>query len=557
MTQYQEPAMMSQRIRFPLVLLLCFLTKEAVSIDELPGQALPVPNPYLANNTYATVHGGSGYGCFSSTPGPEDVKRPLVGGEVVWRPTELASWSINYSGAYPNGRRVAWTGGGKVLFKFDADTLKLLDSVAVRGGSYMSPEEVAAYVGRLDSLSGKQYYQLAVDKLMPEMGGAASFYKLVSNDNELYLLVNDVANNAAWLRVYGDKVKNDPDSGTVLLREWQLPKVADAAPLGLSLNMSYDGRVIVTTRDGTLFSVARDFGDFDYLVLPGGGQKSKGMSDSFIRNAPPIDPDGGIYVVTHDLMFRAQWTGQRLSLDPADGAWSAPYPGGRVGSGTTPSLMGWTENEDQLVIIGDGRPQGKMHIWAFWRGQIPVDWQGLEGHPKRVAGKALVDYGKYTPETATVENNLTVKGYGVYVTNDSSVAEITSDHYDGSPEGRWLASYAAVAKDEAFVSRGGLKYQWNPDTRKFELKWSTDRSFTTTVPVVDVNNTLFGIGWRDGAFTMEAVDWYTGDSKYWYELGAGVRYNIFGGSLSIAPNGALDCPCQGGVGVVRIQPGMH
>lgn len=515
---------------------------------------LPIPNPYLANTTYATVHSGSGYGCFSSVAGPRDVRRPLKESEIVWRPTELASWAVNYSNPYPDGRRVAWTGGGKVLFKFDADTLEPLASLQVREGKYLSAGEVASYVDKLDGLNGKEYYKLAVDTLLPEMGGAASFYKVISNENEVYLLVNDVVNKKTFLRVYGDAIKDDPASPIELKREWILPKVADVEPFGFSVNMSYDGRVIVMTRDGTVFSVSRDFKDFEYLVVPGGGKKAEGMSNSFVRNAPAIDPDGGIYVVTHTDMHRVQWTGGKLSLAPQDGAWSAPYAGGKVGSGTSSGLMGWGGKEDKLVIIGDGRPEGKMHLLAFWRDKIPADWKGIRGQDRRVAGMAPVDYGKYTPRHATVENAVAIKGYGVYVTNDAAATPITSAEYDGSFEGRWLAGYFAVTKDPKYVPRGGMKYVWNSKTKKFNLGWTTDRSFVTSVPVVDIANTLYGIGWRDGVFTLEAVDWESGKSRFFYNLGKGNRFNVMGSSLSIAPNGALDCPCNAGVGFVRIHP---
>jgi len=58
-------------------------------------------------------------------------------------------------------------------------------------------------------------------------------------------------------------------------------------------------------------------------------------------------------------------TGERLSMDAADGAWISEYevmPEGEAigrgaashGSGTTPTLMGFGEDEDQLVVnVGD------------------------------------------------------------------------------------------------------------------------------------------------------------------------------------------------------------
>src|SRR5690606_195336 len=125
--------------------------------------------------------------------GPVDVKRPLTGEEMRWIPTELASWAVNYSGAYPDGRRVAWSGGNRQLFKYDADTLELLATMQIRPGSPMTATEVTAYVDKLDALEKDEYYKLSVGTLLPEMDGATSFYKVISRENEVYMLVNDRA----------------------------------------------------------------------------------------------------------------------------------------------------------------------------------------------------------------------------------------------------------------------------------------------------------------------------------------------------------------------------
>ena len=105
-----------------------------------------------------------------------------------------------------------------------------------------------------------------------------------------------------------------------------------------------------------------------------------------MRKSLCVDEDGGIYVPSVDHLHKVVWTGQRLSTDEADGAWSAPYRnGGGWGSGTTPSLMGFGPDEDRFVVIGDG--DEVVNITLFWRDDIPDDWEQLPGAPcRRIAG---------------------------------------------------------------------------------------------------------------------------------------------------------------------------
>lgn len=539
------------------------------AIAQAPGQGklpaaaqyemqLPLHNPFFSDATASTMHGGAGFGRLSRIPGPPDVKRALKKDEVIWQAAELADWTLPYSSPYPDGRRVLWVGGGKVLHKIDADTLKPLATLQVREGHAMSAAEMAAHNKKLDSMDGEAYYKLAVGTMLPDMGkAAAAAYKIVSNENELYTLAYDTQKKQSYLRVYGDTVKNDPDSAIELKREWALPKVTNVEPFGFSINFTYDGRVIVATMDGTLYSVSRDFKDYSYLVLPRSKEPVDPTSDTFkasyafVRNATPVDPDGGIYVVTRTEMHRVQWTGRELSLNPKDGAWSVSYPGGKVGSGTSPALMGWGDKEDHLVIIGDGRPEGKMSLLAFWRDKIPADWKGIEGKDKRFAGAAPIDFGKYMPKEGTIENSLPVKGYGVLVSNDWSPVQ---PEYKGGVEEKLFVHYYAMSKHPEYVSHGALRYNWNPATRKLELAWQTDLSLTSSIPVIDINNTVYAIGSRKGVFTMEAINWNTGKSRFFYELGRSTRFNPNGSSVMVAPNGALDCYCQGGGGIVRINP---
>jgi hypothetical protein len=58
----------------------------------------------------------------------------------------------------------------------------------------------------------------------------------------------------------------------------------------------------------------------------------------------------------------------KISTSQADGAWQAYYDGGPMapciklgyGTGSTPTLMGFGQDEDKLVVITDGSKRMKL-----------------------------------------------------------------------------------------------------------------------------------------------------------------------------------------------------
>ena len=74
----------------------------------------------------------------------------------------------------------------------------------------------------------------------------------------------------------------------------------------------------------------------------------------------------------------------KISTSQADGAWQAYYDGGPQapciklghGTGSTPTLMGFGQDKDKLVVITDGSK--RMKLVAFWRDEIPSDAQQVQ-----------------------------------------------------------------------------------------------------------------------------------------------------------------------------------
>ena len=123
---------------------------------------------------------------------------------------------------------------------------------------------------------------------------------------------------------------------------------------------------------------------------------------------------------------RIAWTGSRLSTDEKDGAWSSPYDTGReppsvkfgVGTGSTPTLMGFGDDPDKLVVITDG--SDRMKLVAFWREQIPADFKQQPGtRSRRIAGQVQITCGlSPQPEFIQSEQSVVVHGYGAFVVNN-------------------------------------------------------------------------------------------------------------------------------------------
>src|SRR5262249_3702736 len=146
-----------------------------------------------------------------------------------------------------------------------------------------------------------------------------------------------------------------------------------------------------------LLVAERDFSAFDVIRLPFAEQEdADGYSarkraetgaggNGWVRNSMAVDQDGGIYIASLDHMHKVVWDGQRLSNDPAVGAWSEPYLNGAGnGTGATPSLMGFGD-EDRFVVFTDG--EVLMNVVLFWRDAIPAGWQAPPGAPSpRIAG---------------------------------------------------------------------------------------------------------------------------------------------------------------------------
>ena len=325
----------------------------------------------------------------------------------------------------------------------------------------------------------------------------------------------------------------------------QLPP-EDAAGIDriLGLGMTYDGH-IVAAATGAVIVTDRELRVLDYAQFPG----------EIVENSIAIDDKDGIYVVTSANMHKLVWTGSALSSEAADGAWSSPYDvipdGGALkmgaashGSGTTPSLMGFGDDEDKLVVISDGN-EDHAQIVAFWRDDIPGDFKQKPGTQSR----RIADQIPYSLSKTTVEASPTIYGYGVLVVN--------STYPEPGPISMDLISNAFLAGTTRNAPLGAQKYQWLPQENRFVESWSIANVDNTDwmPPAVSTSNGLvYFANKRNDNYEYFAADWETGEKKATWEFpDDSVQWNTWGGITVFLEDG--DFLLGGFFGIKRYDTG--
>lgn len=194
--------------------------------------------------------------------------------------------------------------------------------------------------------------------------------------------------------------------GSIDVREALPPEAREGVTRFLGVNITFDGEIVVAL-PGVIAAVDRGLSTVHAVPIPGAA----------VDNGIAVADGGGVYVVTSKYMRKVVWTGSKLSADEVDGAWHEPCdydadkPGFWLsrGSGATPIVMGFGE-DDQLVLIPDaGDP---VKLVAYWRNEIPEDAPPVEGaSSRRVAAAVPLD----SPVVTTVEWSPHVYGDGVMV----------------------------------------------------------------------------------------------------------------------------------------------
>jgi len=485
---------------------------------------MPAPNPYLAVSNYAMAHADPAQQDALPQAGPTGPGRTLAPDEIQYAHRGPAFFGALTSGEYKDGRRVLWGNGLDRIVKRDYDTQEIVAEYPLPGVERYLAERADKSIAGFDRSNDGFFAVYRAFREAQKMRNLSNLYTVLDREHNYY-----IGSKSGLITVYGDADPADAHSDIVELRKFQLPQEATGPIMGLA--MTYDGWLVAATEHGYIAAISRDFSQHHLIRMrhaEGAEDKAtKPTGYGWVRNAYAIDEDGGIYIASQDHMHKVIWTGEGLSTDDSDGAWTAEYLNGwGHGTGATPSLMGFGE-EDQFVVITDGQPQ--MNVVLFWRNDIPEDWQQLPGTPdRRIAGQAPVTMGN--PELAEIqsEQSVVVAGHGALVVNNHPR---NKPWYLPKEANSLLLSY--LGSNPRHQPYGVQKFAWDPTTRTFGEAWvNTEISSPSSVPIVGVgSNTAYLIGARDNQWTLEALNWDTGESRFHHVIG-GQRYNVmFAGTL--------------------------
>jgi hypothetical protein len=338
----------------------------------------------------------------------------------------------------------------------------------------------------------------------------AGVYAMVSNQDLVY------ANAGTVVSAIGRVDPNDLSKGLEVKAQFDaatlIPPTSvfgEKPRVGLvGMNMTYDGHVVLGALNGVaVMDLALKKGQF------------YGFADAnqMATNSLAVDKNGGIYVATGSkkprlpgVMHKLVWTGSKLSDDPKDGAWKAPYEGGDwppaikagTGTGSTPTLMGFGDDEDKLVLITDGA--NRMKLVAFWRDAIPTNARKVDGAlSPRTADQMPVTAGlsKQRPWLQS-EQTIIVSGYGAFVVNNL----IEEGHPDRIID---VMTVGPVHRPPSGVE----KIVWNEKDNRFSSAWMRgDVVSVSMVPLASSGaSAVFVNGYsaKDG-WEVTGLDWNTG-----------------------------------------------
>jgi hypothetical protein len=483
----------------------------------------PPRNPFLADSSYPIGHGDSAQQDALAVPGPSDPGAALDPSEIQYAHVGPAHFGAYTSSPYPDGRRVIWSNGLDRIVKIDFESFEVLATYWVPGTRHWTEAEADASIAGFDASNVGPLAIWRAFQDASKLRDLSSVYTVLGVDNTYY-----IADKRGSITAYADLDPTDPTSPIVERAVFQLP--AEVTGLTVGMNMTFDGWLIVPTEHGYVVAISRDLKEHRVIrLLHSEGAEEKATRPTgygWVRNGVAIDEGGGLYIASQEHMHELVWTGDRLSTDPADGAWTAPYLNHwGHGTGATPSLMGFAE-EDRFVVITDGQPL--MNVVLFWRDTIPDDWERLPHAPdRRVAGMLPVNMGDSELEEIQSEQSVVVAGYGALVVNNVGRNQ---PWYLPSQASMLLISYLGSAP--RYQPYGVQKFEWDPTTRVLREAWvNREVSSPSCVPVVSYpSDRVYLIGARENRWTLEALEWRDGRSAFHSVIG-GQRFNpLFSGT---------------------------
>ncbi|MDH3208353.1 MAG: hypothetical protein OEO79_17260 [Gemmatimonadota bacterium] len=499
--------------------------------------ALPAPNPWAAAGPYPMSHHNPAQTDVSIVEGPTRGKR-LEASEAKTVPVVWCSAPIVKR---VGGHTTVIAGTPHGLAKIDA-TGEAFDFVSFmpypeieEEHADVTPDDIARHRQGIDAKRRlRQDLRLLLrsawmlwDLELNMRNGGSGAYGVIDKDGYHYTAYDSI-------RLVKSFDRNERLAPLVPVRH---ASVTDGLPGAeahgidriMGISMTYDGH-LVAAATGALFVLDRELDRKDHLLFPG----------EHVENTIAVD-ERSIYLVTSKYMRRIIWTGERLSTDEADGAWKSAYdvmPEGEAirrgaashGSGTTPTLLGFGNDEDKLVVISDGSQDGAQLV-AFWRDEIPADFVKKPGTRSR----RIADQIRLRLSPMTVEASPVVYGNGVLVLN--------STYPDSPPPPLSIIGNAFLSGVTRKAPLGAQKFEWDPEENRFAESWFLPEIDNTDwmPPAVSPQNGLAYLAHKvNGTYEYRAIDWETGELvARWIFPDDSVLWNNWGGITTLLEDGDL------------------
>ena len=523
---------------------VCFALLAGCSQSVEVGE--PPSHPFLmADSVYPMIHFDAAQTDYTALPmwtGNETIDPS----RIAFAPTGIGNIGLSHR-TYPNGDEVVFLSGPSHVAKYRLPPeggLEYIDEITIPGFEhhYISPEATGALVADLDALADDEpaFIERAQATLREKditlQSYASGVYTLMDKDGHYY------AGYGTKLIRVSDVTPDDPASeihisGSRDLRDDMPENLKDTISRFIGMNITWDGHIVVAL-SGAVAVVDRDMSFAKIAPITG----------EFVDNSITVDDENGIYLVTDQYMRKLVWTGERLSFEEKDGAWKEGYDWVKKptslsrGAGTTPTVMGFGD-DDRLVIIADqGDP---VKAVAFWRDDIPDDARQVEGAPSmRTAGH----YELTIPVKSTVEWSPHVSGYGVMMFGSDFLDPVRWEH------GFDLVTTCVTSGLTRPAPTGAEKFHWDSEDNRFVGDWSyADKGFTWSLaPVSGASNSVHLATIEDGVYSLTGFDWDTGAPLGEITLGKSVKFNTCGAFHVPMPDGSLYLTSV--FGAVRIMP---
>ncbi len=489
----------------------------------------PARNPYLAQETYSITHFNSA----QTDAFPFEVKE---GTYTVNIDECAATWSgpVNLMTLASTSQNYMWgMSSDRVSYLHVQDgKFERLAEAALPGIPTKTVDDLKVLTANYSSLAELDQEVKKILGEQPQMSIANGNYVLCDHENYVY------TNAGKTLARYRLTDPANPSAGITLDAQIDMTAHMFGAYTLVGVSMTYDGYLVVASQKG-IASVDRTLSTVvDSRPLPDG---------QVLTNSLSIGEDGGVYVASNSNTEGGQGIIQKLicknglfSDKAEDGAWQATYDGGHAapaikmghGTGSTPTLMGFGDEEDKLVIITDGSK--RMKLTAFWRDEIPADAVVVDEANPRKAGVFEVSCGLPAgTEWIQSEQSVVAGGYDAFVVNNIHTADVP--HQD--------KIVGVLAIGPLIESPMGVEcVHWNTKENNWESKWSRgDISSISMIPAVSTaSEMVFVNGYYDAdGWDVQGLDWATGETRHRIVFGKNNRGNGAYAILQYFPNGDL------------------